>query len=53
VITRTIMPIINQPSPAPRIPSAFGLGDINPSLLGNGKWEAGPALVILSTPGTG
>jgi hypothetical protein len=28
LITRTIMPIINQPSPAPGIPSAFGLGDI-------------------------
>ena len=24
LITRTIMPIINQPSPAPGIPSAFG-----------------------------
>jgi len=78
LITRTIMPIINQPSPAPGIPSAFGLGDINPSLflspanaskliwgvgptmtfptatesvLGNGKWSAGPALVLLATPG--
>jgi hypothetical protein len=78
LITRTIMPIINQPSPAPGIPSAFGLGDINPSLflspanagkliwglgptltfptasasvLGNGKWEAGPALVLLTMPG--
>jgi hypothetical protein len=30
LITRTIMPIINQPSPAPGIGSAFGLGDINP-----------------------
>jgi len=27
------MPIINQPSPAPRIPSAFGLGDINPQCV--------------------
>ena len=78
LITRTIMPIINQPSPASGIPSAFGLGDINPSLflspansgkliwgvgptltfptatasvLGNGKWEAGPALVVLTMPG--
>ena len=78
LITRTIMPIINQPSPAPGIESAFGLGDINPtfflspansgkllwgvgptmtfptateSLLGNGKWSAGPSLVILTTPG--
>jgi hypothetical protein len=78
LITRTIMPIINQPSPAPGIPSAFGLGDINPSLflspanagkliwgvgptmtfptasdslLGNGKWSAGPGLVLLTMPG--
>jgi hypothetical protein len=27
------MPIINQPSPAPGIPSAVGLGDINPTLF--------------------
>jgi len=73
-ITRTIMPIINQPFPS----SAFGLGDINPSLflspvnagkliwdpgltltfptatasvVGNGKWQAGPALVLLTMPG--
>ena len=78
LITRTIIPIINQPSPAPGIPSAFGLGDINPtvflspansgkliwgigptmtfptasaSVLGNGKYEAGPALVLLTMPG--
>ena len=78
LITRTIMPIINQPSPGPGIESAFGLGDINPtvflspknsgkliwgvgptmtfptatdSLLGNGKWSAGPALVVLMMPG--
>ena len=76
LITRTIMPIINQPSPATGIPSAFGLGDINPSLflspansgkliwgagptltfptatasvLGDGKWQAGPSLVLLYT----
>ena len=30
LITRTIMPIINQPSLLPGIDSAFGLGDINP-----------------------
>jgi hypothetical protein len=75
LITRTIMPIINQPSPAPGIPNASGLGDINPSfffspaksgkliwgvgptfsfptatdsLLGNGKWCAGPAVVALT-----
>ena len=78
LITRTIMPIINMPSPAPGIPSAFGLGDINPSfffspaksgqfiwgagpsftfptatdsLLGNGKWCAGPAAVVLTMRG--
>jgi hypothetical protein len=78
LITRTITPIINQPSPGSGIPSAFGLGDINPmvflspassgkliwgagptmtfptatnSLLGNGKWEAGPAFVVLTMPG--
>src|SRR5271169_5985809 len=78
LITRTIIPIINQPSPAPGIESAFGLGDINPtvflspsntgkllwgvgptmtfptateSLLGNGKWSAGPSFVLLTTPG--
>ena len=78
LITRTIMPIINQPSPAPGISSAFGLGDINPtfflspaksgkliwgvgptftlptatdSMLGNGKWCAGPAVVALTMQG--
>ena len=78
LITRTIMPIINQPSPAPGIGSAFGLGDINPTvflspansgkltwglgptmtfptatetLLGSGKWSAGPSLVVLTMPG--
>ena len=33
LITRTIMPIINQPSLAPGIDHAFGLGDINPTLF--------------------
>jgi hypothetical protein len=78
LITRTIMPIINQPSPAPGVRSAFGLGDINPtfflspaksgnfiwgigptftfptatdSMLGNGKWSAGPAAVALTMEG--
>jgi len=78
LITRTIMPIINQPSPAPGVRSAFGLGDINPtfflspaksgkliwglgptftlptatdSLLGTGKWSAGPAAVVLTMQG--
>ncbi len=78
LITRTIMPIISQPSLAPGLPSASGLGDINPtfffspaksgevtwgvgptltfptatdSLLGNGKWCAGPAVVALTMQG--
>src|SRR5262249_6008321 len=33
LITRIIMPIINQPSLAPGIDSAFGLGDINPTFF--------------------
>jgi hypothetical protein len=78
LITRTILPVINQPSPAPGIPHAWGLGDLNPSLffspakpgkliwgvgpafsfptatdslLGNGKWCAGPAVVALMMEG--
>jgi len=52
LITRTIMPIINQPSPAPGVPSAFGLGDINPSLFfspaksGGLIWGLGPTFTI-------
>jgi hypothetical protein len=33
LITRTIMPIINQPPLAPGVDQATGLGDINPSLF--------------------
>ena len=33
LITRTIVPIINQPSVAPGVRSAAGLGDINPTLF--------------------
>jgi hypothetical protein len=33
LITRIIMPIINQPSLAPGIDSASGLGDINPTFF--------------------
>ena len=78
LITRTILPIINQPSPAPGAESAFGLGDLNPtlflspgkpgaliwgvgptftfptatdSILGSGKWSAGPAAVALTIHG--
>lgn len=52
VITRTILPIIDQPSPAPGIPSAFGLGDLNPTLFlspaksGPLIWGAGPAVTF-------
>jgi len=52
LITRTIIPIINQPSPAPGISSAFGLGNINPTVFlspaKSGKiiWGVGPTLTI-------
>ena len=52
LITRTIVPIINQPSPAPGISPASGLGDINPTVFlspaKSGKliWGIGPTLTI-------
>src|SRR5271165_513893 len=52
LITRTIMPIINQPSPAPGIQSAFGLGDINPTVFlspaNSSKllWGVGPTMTL-------
>jgi hypothetical protein len=52
LITRTILPIINQPAPAPGIRSVFGLGDLNPTLFlspaksGKLVWGAGPALTF-------
>lgn len=52
LITRTIMPIINQPSLFPGFDSAFGLGDINPSLFlspakpGAVIWGVGPTFTI-------
>jgi hypothetical protein len=52
LITRTILPTINQPSPAPGIRSAFGLGDLNPSLfLSPNKqsgliWGVGPTFTL-------
>ena len=52
LITRTIMPIINQPSPAPGIGSEFGLGDINPTVFispaNSGKliWGVGPTMTF-------
>ena len=52
LITRWILPVINQPSPAPGVRSAFGLGDFNPSFFlspGNpGKiiWGVGPTVTF-------
>jgi len=52
LITRTIMPVINQPSPAPGVSSAFGLGDINPTAFfspaKSGKliWGVGPTVTL-------
>lgn len=52
LITRTIMPIINMPSPAPGVASASGLGDINPTLFlspaNSGKfiWGVGPTFIL-------
>jgi len=52
LITRTILPIINQPSVAPGISSAFGLGDTNlsfyfsPSKPSKFIWGVGPTLTF-------
>jgi hypothetical protein len=52
LITRTILPIINQPSPAPGIPSEFGLSDLNMSLFFSPRkpgaiiWGVGPILTF-------
>jgi hypothetical protein len=52
LITRTIIPIVNQPSPADGIPSAFGLGDINPTFFfspahpGKLVWGFGPTFTF-------
>tara|TARA_R100000027_G_scaffold52103_6_gene40894 strand:+ start:12712 stop:13584 length:873 start_codon:yes stop_codon:yes gene_type:complete len=52
LITRTIVPVINQPSPAPGVGSAFGLGDINPTAFfspadsGALIWGVGPTLTF-------
>lgn len=52
LITRTILPIINQPSTAPGVSSNFGLGDLNPTLfLSPGKpgaliWGVGPTFTL-------
>ena len=52
LITRTIVPVINQPSPAPGIPPAAGLGDINPTFFlspaksGSLIWGVGPTFTL-------
>lgn len=52
LITRTIIPVISQPSPAPGLPSAAGLGDINPTLFlspaksGGFIWGFGPTFTM-------
>jgi len=52
LITRTIMPIISQGSPAPGIDHVGGLGDINPSLFlspskpGKVIWGVGPTFTL-------
>jgi len=52
LITRTIVPIIDQPSLFPGTDSAFGLGDINPSLFlspakpGKFIWGIGPTMTF-------
>jgi hypothetical protein len=58
LITRTIMPIINQPSLAPGVDSVTGLGDINPTVFlsparpGKFIWGVGPTMT-LPTASTG
>jgi hypothetical protein len=58
LITRTIMPIINQPALFPGADNAFGLGDINPTVfLSPAKpskfiWGVGPTMT-LPTASTG
>jgi hypothetical protein len=52
LITRTIMPIINQPSLFDGMESAFGMGDINPTLFFSPSkpstfiWGAGPTFTF-------
>ena len=52
VITRTILPIINQPSLFPGMSSATGLGDINPTFFlspakpGELIWGLGPTFTL-------
>jgi hypothetical protein len=52
LITRTILPIVNQPSPFAGVSSAFGLGDLNPTFFfaprksGEIIWGAGPTFTF-------
>src|SRR5208282_2088291 len=52
LITRWITPIIDQPSPAPGVRSAWGIGDINPTFFlspaGSHKliWGVGPTTTL-------
>ena len=52
LITRTILPTIEMPSPAPGIRNAFGLGDLNPSAFfspakpGKFIWGVGPTFTL-------
>jgi len=52
LITRTIMPVINQPSLFPGMSSATGLGDINPTFFfspaksGELIWGVGPTFTL-------
>ncbi|MCE0523867.1 MAG: hypothetical protein LV480_13245 [Methylacidiphilales bacterium] len=52
LITRTILPIVNQPSVAPGYPSAFGLGDLNPTFFFSPSkpskfiWGFGPTFTL-------
>jgi hypothetical protein len=52
LITRTILPTIDMPSPAPGVRSAFGLGDLNPTAFlspakpGKLIWGVGPTMTL-------
>jgi len=52
LITRTILPVIDQPSIAPGVPNAFGLGDLNPTFFVSPAgskgfiWGIGPTFTL-------
>jgi len=56
LITRTIVPIINQPALFRGGENAFGMGDINPSLFlspskpGKFVWGVGPTMTFPTAP---